>query len=319
MRPFASKSGIGVLETFGLRPLGPGLRDAWLAMAGNAHMPRVQFGLSSIRVLKPWISLPTWMGVKRPDRRTPIYNFFNRIPAPRDEGYSVRVTYARDFLGGRYGYDGHAGTDFAVPVGTPIAAAAPGRVLAVACHLDHGGLKVCIDHGEGLITVSNHLSRSLVREGQPVGRGEIVGLSGASGLEFILFFPWVSPHLHYDVWLNGWPVDPFAREGTDEVSLWLRGNDPAPCEGKGNHDFEPTDWNEKALDNGITACRDPEERARLRSIPGLDRRAIELLMLRNFRSPLFDGFPPVYPKSFDRQPRLDLPFSSDDFVGAAFP
>ena len=38
-------------------------------------------------------------------------------------------------------------------------------------------------------------------------RGGVIGLSGASGIEFILFFPWVAPHLHLNVWLNGEPIE----------------------------------------------------------------------------------------------------------------
>ena len=320
MSDSGSTTRVGILETFGLRPLGQGLRDAWLALAGNPNLPHVQIGLSSVRIFKPEISLPTWMGKRRRDRKTPIYNFFNRIPAPRNEGYSVRVTYARDFRGGNYSYDGHLGTDFAVPVGTPVAAAAPGRVMAVSRHMNHGGLHITLDHGSGLITTSDHLSRSLVQEGKVVQRGQVIGLSGASGLEFILFFPWVAPHLHYNIWLNGWPVDPFAREGTDEVPLWRGGNEPVPCQGgEPEEDVEATPWDEQLIEEAISACKDPEERNRLRSMEGLEKRVAELLMIRNFRSPIFASLPSVYTKDFKRQSHLDLPFSAEDFVGAAFP
>ncbi len=163
---------VHVLDTFGLRPLRPALRDAWQALAGNPHLPPSRWGPSSVRIFKPHIGLPTWLGLKRRDRRVPIYNFFNRVPQPPDEGYSVRATYARDFRGGRFTYDGHVGTDFASPVGTPVVAAAPGVVLRVCNEMNRGGLKVCIDHGEGLFTTSNHLSRALVEPGHRVARGE---------------------------------------------------------------------------------------------------------------------------------------------------
>lgn len=310
---------VGILETFGLRPFFSALKDCRLAVGGNPYLLRVRFGLSSVRIFKPGISLPTWMGVTRPDRQIPLYNFFNRVPAPRDQGYSVRVTFARDFRGGRWTYDGHHGTDFAIPVGTPVTAAAPGRVLRVVNHMDHGGLKVCIDHGEGLITVSNHLARALVEEGDCVSRGQVVGLAGASGLEFILFFPWVAPHLHFDVFLNGRCVDPFAREDSDETPLWRGGNEPTPHSGAPENGFTPTAWNEKGIEQGIQACRDPGEQARLRTIEDPDLRSIELLLLQNFRSPLFTAFPSVYEKDFERRPHLDLPFRAQDFEGVAFP
>jgi len=320
MTDSASTTRVGILETFGLWPLGRGLRDFRMALGGNPNLPSVQIGLSSVHIFKPGIGFPTWMGIRRKDRKAPIYNFFNRIPAPRNEGYSVRVTYARDYRGGNYSYDGHQGTDFAVPVGTPVVAAAPGRVMSVSRHMNHGGLHVTLDHGSGLITTSDHLSRALVQEGTDVQRGQVIALSGASGLEFILFFPWVAPHLHYNIWLNGWPVDPFAREGTDEVPLWREGNEPVPCRKDEPHEkFQATEWDEQVIEEAIATCRDPEEQNRLRNINSLEKRVAELLMIRNFRSPLFTSLPPVYTKECERQSRLNLPFSADDFVGAAFP
>ena len=50
------------------------------------------------------------------------------------------------------------------------------EVGGVACEIDHGGLKVCIDHGQGLFTTSSHLSRTLVGEGELVRRGQVLGL-----------------------------------------------------------------------------------------------------------------------------------------------
>jgi murein DD-endopeptidase len=277
----------------------------------------VQFGLSSLRIFKPGISLPTWMGRRRPDRRVPIYNFFNRVKPPREgRTYSTRVTYARDYLGGQHTYDGHLGTDFACPIGTPIVAAAPGVVLRVGRDMSMGGLKVCVDHGEGLFTTSNHLSRALVSEGARVERGQTIGLSGASGWEFILFFPWVSPHLHFNVWLNGEPVDPFAREG--EIALWRRHNDPVPFSGERvEESFAPTAWDSRAVDEAIAACVSAAERERLSRVENLPKRAAEVLILSNYRPALFSAFPQLYGKTFQRRPRLDLPFRREDFIGIA--
>jgi murein DD-endopeptidase len=314
-----SRKRIGVLEAFGLRPLGSALRESRQAVGGSRYIPRTQFGLSSLRIFKPRISIPTWLGVRRRDRQVPIYNLFNRVPAPRNEGYSVRLTYARDFLGGQWTYDGHLGTDFAVPVGTPVVATAPGRVMKVVRFLDHGGLKVCIDHGAGLFTTSDHLARTLVHEGERVIRGQTIGLSGASGLEFVLFFPWVAPHLHFNVWLNGKPVDPFAVQEAAEVPLWRTGNSPVPRAGKSDDAFDPASWDEDAIEDGTKACLDPMERERLSNIPDPDRRAVELLVLQNFRSPLFRAYPCIYKSPFGRQPLLDLPFRQTDFVGMALP
>lgn len=311
---------IGWAETFGLSPLDEAASEVARALRGTSYVPASRWGLSSVRIFKPQISLPTWLRRTRADRRLPVYNFFNRVPQPRDEGYSVRVTYCRDFRGGQWTYDGHLGTDFAAPVGMPIVAAAPGVVLRVARELDRGGLKVCVDHGEGLFTTHNHLSRALVRVGDRVARGDVLGLSGASGLEFFLFFPWVAPHLHYNVWLDGEPIDPFATP--DETSLWRRRNDPVPFDGVAVADdarFEPSRWDRDGVDAAIEACRDPAVRDAMRAVEWLPARAAEVLVQRVYRPAMFEAFPPLYERASAPRPRLDLPFRREDCVGVALP
>jgi len=307
----------GLLEAFGLRPLGPALAEARRAATGTRYQPRNEWGLSSLRIFKPRISLPTWLGRRRADRRVPIYNFFNRVPAPRDAGYSTRVTFARDFRGGQWTYDGHLGTDLACPVGTPLVAAAPGLVVRVGNDMAMGGLKVCIDHGGGLLTTMNHLSRALVTDGERVARGQVVALSGASGWEFVLFFPWVSPHLHFNTWLDGEPTDPFALDG--ETPLWLSGNDPVPHRGARDESFEATAWDAALVDEAARACRDPVERARLLAVEDLARRAVEVMLLRNYRAATFAARPPLHRDAHRRQARLDLPFRAEDVTGVALP
>ncbi len=308
---------IGLFETFGLRPLGPALVEARRLLRGTPGQPPAEWGLSSARIFKPWISIPTWLGRTRADRRVPLYNFFNRVRGPAGGGYSTRVTFARDFRGGRFTYDGHLGTDFACPVGTPLVAPAPGVVLRVANDMAMGGLKVCIDHGDGLFTTMNHLARALVAPGERVARGQVVARSGASGWEFALFFPWVSPHVHLNTWLDGEPVDPFARAG--EAALWRRGNEPVPHRGAAECDFTETAWDKGAVEVAARSCRDPIERERLLGIADLARRAAEVLVLRNYRPLLFAESPPLERTRHERAPRLDLPFRAEDVSGVAFP
>jgi murein DD-endopeptidase MepM/ murein hydrolase activator NlpD len=295
-------------------------RDAWRTLRGSPHQQPSRWGVSSVRIFKPRITARTWLRLPRPDGRVPVYNLFNRYPAPSDRGYSVRVTHCRDFLGGQHTYDGHLGTDFACPIGTPIVTPAPGLVLRVATDIGYGGLKVCIDHGRGLFSTANHLSRATVQVGQTVGRGDVVGLSGASGLEFVLCFPWVAPHLHFNTWLDGEAVDPYAAAG--EIPLWRHGNDPVPWHGEpvaGDADVRPSRWSAAGVEAAIVACRDPVLRARALARGDLAHRAAEILVIRSYGASAFDGFPPLYESRHHRLPWLDLPFRAQDYRGAALP
>lgn len=94
----------------------------------------------------------------------------------------------------------HEGIDIPAPVGTPIRASARGRVVAAGRQSGYG-LRVEIDHGNGLTTLYAHASRLLVRVGQEVERGDIIAQVGATGTA-------TSPHLHYEVRRNNRPVDP---------------------------------------------------------------------------------------------------------------
>lgn len=94
----------------------------------------------------------------------------------------------------------HVGLDLAVPRGTPVKAGAPGVVLAVGDYF-FNGKTVFVDHGNGLITMYCHLEQIDVQAGDPVARGQRLGLSGMTGRAS-------GPHLHWSVILNGAMVDP---------------------------------------------------------------------------------------------------------------
>lgn len=305
---------VGVLEVFGLRPLGPALRQSWAAIAGDGTSPPSQFGLSSVKMFRPLrVSFPLWLGRERSDGRVWIYNLFNRNPIPRDEGYSVKITVCRDFRGGQLTYDGHMGTDFAVPVGTEVRTIAAGVVRSVQNDMQRGGLKVVVDHGGGLLSTSNHLARALVSRGDRLARGAVLGLSGMSSVDGVLFFPWLAPHLHLNVLLNGEPVDPFAREG--ETALWRHGNDPQPAEGEGEP-LEPTRWDPEAVAEAITSCTVPALKRELLSLEDLEAQGPALAVARLFRYHAFDRHPPLVADAHPRTPVLDLPFR--DYRGVAF-
>jgi murein DD-endopeptidase len=93
----------------------------------------------------------------------------------------------------------HRGTDFSMPVGTPIVAPANGTVVEVDSH-PLAGKFVVIEHSQGYSTRYLHLKQALVQMGQSVQRGEQIALSGNSGLT-------TSPHLHYELHVDGRAVD----------------------------------------------------------------------------------------------------------------
>ena len=95
----------------------------------------------------------------------------------------------------------HYGLDIAAPVGTPVMAADSGMV-AFAGYLPYYGNVIRIDHGEGkAVSVYGHLSRILVKQGDVVKIGQVIGNVGNTGRS-------TGPHLHFEVRLNGRPTDP---------------------------------------------------------------------------------------------------------------
>jgi len=121
-------------------------------------------------------------------------------------------------------YAGHDGYDYGLFY-EPVAAAAPGRVIYAGAH-GVSGLIVEIDHGNGLLTYYGHLSHIWVSPRQYVYRGQVLGISGMSGVA-------TGPHLHFGVYyVNGaGPVDPYGWSGSyadpwpkDLGDLWISGS-----------------------------------------------------------------------------------------------
>ncbi len=94
----------------------------------------------------------------------------------------------------------HHGVDIMAPAGTPIQAAAAGRIVRAGYEALVGNC-VEIDHGNGYRTLYAHQSQLLVALGDIVARGETIGKVGATGRT-------TGPHLHYEVHVNGLPVNP---------------------------------------------------------------------------------------------------------------
>jgi murein DD-endopeptidase MepM/ murein hydrolase activator NlpD len=94
----------------------------------------------------------------------------------------------------------HTGLDIGAPYGAPVVAAGSGTVVYAGVMSGYGNV-IAIDHGNGLATTYNHLSAFYVGTGQRVARGTQVGAVGCTGY-------CTGPHLHFEVRVNGSPVDP---------------------------------------------------------------------------------------------------------------
>jgi murein DD-endopeptidase MepM/ murein hydrolase activator NlpD len=115
--------------------------------------------------------------------------------------FSSGFGYRTDPFGG--GVTFHAGQDIAAPTGTPIIAATAGTVAIVETPDQSGGYGnyTCIDRGAGFATCYAHQSAVFVHVGQVVKQSQLIGLVGSTGAS-------TGPHLHFEVRINGVPVNP---------------------------------------------------------------------------------------------------------------
>lgn len=94
----------------------------------------------------------------------------------------------------------HNGLDLAAPLGSPIVATSDGTVGAASWYGGYG-LFVALDHENGVETRYGHMSRLNVVRGQQVRKGDVIGYVGSTGRS-------TGPHLHYEIRVNGRPIDP---------------------------------------------------------------------------------------------------------------
>ncbi len=102
----------------------------------------------------------------------------------------------------------HEGIDLTCPRGTKVFATADGIVLASGYTPGGLGIRIGIDHGYGYKTIYGHLEKVLVKKGDRVKRGDVIGLVGSTGLS-------TCPHLHYEVVVNGRKVNPINYYAND--------------------------------------------------------------------------------------------------------
>lgn len=174
--------------TLNVQVLGGGYGNQYI------NLPADRTGLIDINIENAEVDLITGAMTFNPER---YFNGAMSLPAaaPMNAPYGA----FRAYNGGpfdRY----HTGADFAGAPGTPVLAAAPGRVV-LGDLLNIRGQTLVIDHGWGVYTAYAHLSQRMVNAGDTVQTGQTIGLVGSSGRA-------TGAHLHWEVWVNEIPVDP---------------------------------------------------------------------------------------------------------------
>ena len=124
--------------------------------------------------------------------------FLPSLPPIVDGWYSSNFGYRIDPFTGQQSY--HEGIDFPAEVGTPIVAAASGKVILAETQREYGKM-IELDHGNGLVSRYAHASTLNVHEGDLVVRGQRIAAVGSTGRS-------TGPHLHFEVRLNGVPQNP---------------------------------------------------------------------------------------------------------------
>ena len=125
--------------------------------------------------------------------------------------YSSNYGQRIDPITGRSSF--HTGVDLIAPAGTPIMAAAGGVVSAVEFQAEYGNI-VDIDHDNGLTSRYAHLSKSLVKVGDVVMKGQRIAFVGATGRT-------TGPHLHFEVREKGIPLNPNRFLAMDKKDVFL--------------------------------------------------------------------------------------------------
>lgn len=132
---------------------------------------------------------------------TPTRAWRGAFRLPARGPFGTHFGQQRTYNGWRKGW--HKGVDIEAAAGAPIVATQAGTVAVVAPHQVTNGNATLIDHGIGVFSLYMHQSRIDVRPGQAVRQGRLIGRVGATGAG-------TGPHLHWQCFVHGIPVDPLA-------------------------------------------------------------------------------------------------------------
>lgn len=175
------------------------LVDEWLEENGDISVDKFSSKLAALKADSTYLNAKIQdLFVQSKDK----IRFASAIPSQMPaEGFRTSDFGMRSHpISGRYRM--HQGLDIACPYGAPIRAPADGIVAYAGYHGGHGQV-VVLDHGYGISSIYAHASKIHVKLGDKVARDDLIAKVGSSGAT-------TGPHLHYEVRVDGLPVDPMA-------------------------------------------------------------------------------------------------------------
>lgn len=193
---------------------GPGVAHVIVQRAGAAD-ERVPFTVDAFRYTEQHLKVPQGkvdLSKKDLERYERERTHLAGVASTRSESAPASFAFVQPTAGPRSSSFGlrrffngqprnpHSGLDIAAPTGTPVVAAAPGRVIDTGDYF-FNGKTIWLDHGSGLLTMYCHLSAIDVKTGDVVEAGDPIGKVGATGRV-------TGAHLHWSVSLNRAMVDP---------------------------------------------------------------------------------------------------------------
>jgi hypothetical protein len=163
--------------------------------------PKVSFWLKPAKkkLLTPDLIAQEWALIEAKILEESPYKLWGGLFLKPVPGITTMTFGTREYINGRIS-GRHRGQDFRAKPGTPIKAANDGKVVVAEFFKSFGGT-VVIDHGQGVHSLYFHLSKIQAKEGKAIGKGEVVGLSGNTGISS-------GPHLHWGMSVHNVRVDP---------------------------------------------------------------------------------------------------------------
>ncbi|MFH0797753.1 MAG: M23 family metallopeptidase [Candidatus Omnitrophota bacterium] len=184
-----------------ISPAGPEKKHSFLVKVAQRKIKTVSLGKTSRRMRKAQPSIPEQQKkvLAAINNREPQKYWNQPFLLPLRSEVSTEFGVKRNL--GTYTYY-HWGVDLTAPEGTPVQATNSGKVILSEHNFNIYGNLLIIDHGQGVVSCYFHLSRIFKKVGDMVDQNEVIAEVGNTGWS-------TEPHLHFGIYLQGKPIDPF--------------------------------------------------------------------------------------------------------------